>query len=169
MSTIKSGNYSFREPPFKDGDVVTGGNYSQLNPNTEICKSVTNLTILGGNFCNCKPQLTWTVTGGNFCQKSFCSHEHPEWIARGLHECAEDCIHRDGTEKQWVNVEEEDLKTEADSMSAEKAPVQVLKEVDSYGITRQTFQKQVFVYKDTNLGCNKPKKVTQIGDLEIPK
>jgi len=159
MSTIKSGNYSFQEPPFKNGDVVTGGNYSQLVLDTEICKSVTTLTVTGGNFCNCKPQPGWIITGGNWCRKSFCSHEHPEWIARGLHECAEDCEHRDGTEKQWVNIDEEALKQESDSNSAEKAPVQVLSTVDSYGITRQTFQKQVFIYKDTNLGSNKPKVV----------
>ncbi len=89
-----SGNYSFQDPPFKDGDTVTGGNYRMFVPETEICKGVKNLTITGGNFTNIKPQPTWTVTGGRWCQISRCSHLHPEWVELGLPECPANCEHR---------------------------------------------------------------------------
>lgn len=157
MAVWKSGNWSFAEPPFADGDTVKGGNCSQLLPNTEICKTVKNLTITGGNFCNCKPQPTWTITGGNWCQKSFCSHEHPEWVARGLPVCAEDCLHRDGAVKQWVDIPEDEYRREKNSVAADKPAAQVLKAVDADGVTVQRFQKSVFVYRDGNLGSNKPK------------
>ena len=90
----KSGNYSFREPPFKEGDTVTGGNYMQLAPGTDICAGMKNLTITGGNFVNCAKQPTWDVKGGNWCQVSRCSHKHPEWVAKGLPKCVADCQHR---------------------------------------------------------------------------
>ena len=89
-----SGNYSFRDPPFKDGDTVTGGNYAQLAPGTEICRGVKDLTITGGNFTNCKAQPSWDVRGGNWTQVSRCSHVHPAWVAKGLAECPADCKHR---------------------------------------------------------------------------
>ena len=155
----KSGNFSFNEPPYKDGDTVTGGNCSQLMPDTEICSSVVNLTISGGNFCNCKPQPTWTVIGGNWCQKSFCSHEHPEWVKRGLPACKEDCIHRTDSKKLWVDIQEDEYRKELNSVSPTKPPVQVLKTTDADGVTAQKFQKSVYVYRDGNLGSNKPKEV----------
>ena len=154
-----SGNFSFSAPPFQDGDTVTGGNYSQMKPNTEICASVEKLIILGGNFTNCKPQPTWTVIGGNWCQKSFCSHEHPEWVKRGLPVCKEDCTHRADSKKLWVDVDEAEYRQEKNSLSADKPSVQVVKDVDADGVTVQRFQKSVYVYADANLGSNKPKAV----------
>lgn len=94
MATIESGNWSFRDPgdDIPDGSVINGGNFSQLVPNTEILVGKT-LTINGGNFTNVKPQATWTINRPTWTQKSFCSHLHPEWIALGMTECAENCSH----------------------------------------------------------------------------
>ena len=69
--TVTRGNWSWREPELKDGDVVTGGNFSQARPGTVICKDVKDLTILGGNFTNCVAQPTWIVKGGNWNQVDF--------------------------------------------------------------------------------------------------
>ena len=94
MATIKSGNFSFKEPGDKvpDGSTIEGGNFSQLVPDTAILVGKT-LAINGGNFVNVRKQPEWTVNGGNWCQVSRCSHLHPEWVALGLGECAENCGH----------------------------------------------------------------------------
>jgi len=85
------GNHSFKEPPLKEGDVITGGSYSQAVPGTEICAGVKTLTITGGNFVNCKPQPSWDIRGGNWAQIERCSHNHPNI---GLKKCRVDCRHR---------------------------------------------------------------------------
>lgn len=87
-------NYSFRDPgdDIKGGDVIEGGNFSQLIPGTEILKWKT-LTINGGNWTNVKQDPAWTVNGGNWTQVSRCSHLHPEWVAKGLDECETECEH----------------------------------------------------------------------------
>jgi len=103
--THTSGNYSFKEPPFEDGDTVEGGNYTQLRPGTEICKSVTGLTILGGNFVNCVPPPGWKCEGGNWCQKDFCSHASPHLVVDATKACpvcktpVDSMIHPDGLEE----------------------------------------------------------------------
>ena len=148
MTEIVHGNFSFKEPPFEDGDFVHGCNCIQLQPGTEICKTVKDLTIVGGNFINCKPQPGWIISGGNWAQISFCSHQHPEWIEHGLSVCAEDCGHRQGSEKQWVEVEEDEYREQKNSLSPDKPNVRVEKSVDRDSVTVQRFQKEVFVYKD---------------------
>ena len=97
-------NYSFQDPiaDFKNGDVITAGNFTQLIPETEIMKGLT-LTISGGNFTNVKQQPEWTVTGGNWTQISRCSHLHPEWIAVGLSECANECQHMTHKDEIFMN------------------------------------------------------------------
>lgn len=87
-------NYSFTDPVeyFKNGDVINGGNFSQLVPNTEIMAGLT-LTINGGNFTNVKKQAGWTVTGGNWTQVSRCSHVNQSWVSKGLSECSVECSH----------------------------------------------------------------------------
>ena len=50
-TTIIRGNWSWREPPLKDGDIIKGGNFSQSVPGTEICKD--NITLMEmGKFCS---------------------------------------------------------------------------------------------------------------------
>ena len=156
MSVIRQGNFCFREPPFENGDVVEGGNYSQLQPDTEICAGVINLTINGGNFVNCKPQPSWVLNGGNWAQKEFCSHGHPEWEKWGMVQCKPDCAHRSAA-KEWVQVEEEEFKRLTDAaLEPSTPPVRDTKTADSYGIETQVLEKEVYLYEDKYLGCNKP-------------
>jgi len=149
MTTIETGNWSFKDPPFKDGDVVESCNCSQLYPNTEICNDVRNLTIHGGNFVNCKQQPTWTVTGGNWAQVSRCSHVNSWLVERGLPVCAENCKHRVGDTKQWVEIDEEEYRKENNSTSQKRPNVKIEKVEDADGVTIQKFQKEVFVYAET--------------------
>ncbi len=146
----KSGNWSFVEPPFKDGDVVEGGNYSQLLPDTEICKTVKRLTIMGGNFTNCKLQPGWKVTGGNWTQIDRCSHLHPEWIERGLPKCRANCMHRspspDTAELDEPEVSRRMRKSEPlPGLSSEIV-------VDKYGIDQIRRTVQEYVYRETARG-----------------
>jgi len=94
MAEITGGNWSFRDPgdDVPDGSTITGGNFSQLVPDTPILVGKT-LTIRGGNWCNVRKDPAWTIEGGNFVQVSRCSHVHPSWLAKGLLECAENCPH----------------------------------------------------------------------------
>ncbi len=94
MAIIERGNWSFKDPgdDIPSGSTINGGNFSQLAPGTVILAGKT-LTINGGNWANVKKDAAWTVNGGNFTQKSRCSHLHPEWVAKGLDECDEDCDH----------------------------------------------------------------------------
>ncbi|KKN89739.1 hypothetical protein LCGC14_0235850 [marine sediment metagenome] len=149
MATIKRGNLSFKEPPFKEGDRVTGGNYTQARSGTEICKDVKYVTVDAGNFVNCVAPLSWTVNGGNWSQKSFCGHEHPSWVKQSIvPACAEDCKHRIGTKKQWVDVDEKEYREEKNSLEPTSPSVRVVKVVDADGVTTQEFQKEVYIYED---------------------
>jgi len=150
MTTHASGNYCHGKAVthLASGDTITGGNYSQLVPDTDVFTKLDNITVTGGNFCNCRKPATWTVEGGNWGQVSRCSHEHPEWVAKGLPVCAEDCEHRLGDEKVWVDTAEEEYRTEKNSLSAEAAPVKVTNTTDADGIVSQKLEKQVFVYTD---------------------
>ena len=149
--TWKHGNYSFREPPFKDGDVVEGGNYCQLRPGTAICAAVTKLTITGGNFVNCIPQPGWTCTGGNWCQIEHCTHDRPELIDKGLKVCAEDCEHRSAAKVERVVDEREyrDKLTEAKDIAKpiQLADIAVEKSIDADGVTLQAFKVSEYEYK----------------------
>ena len=151
MAIIKSGNFSFKEPPFKNGDIVEGGNYSQLTPHTEICKNVTILTVNGGNFCNCKPQDGWILNGGNWCQIEFCTHDRPELIEKGLTPCVADCGHKskdkierdvDEPEYRKKAAEVQDIKS---SITAEDLSID--KTVDTDGVTVQKFKVSEYEYK----------------------
>src|SRR3989304_5820059 len=130
MAIITQGNWSFQEPPLKDGDIIEGGNYTQLLPDSEICKDVKDLIIKGGNFVNCKPQPTWKITGGNWCQKSFCSHEHPGWVKDGLPICPENCAHRKGDTKQEVVIGVEEYKALRADLSPKKLTTSIMNETD---------------------------------------
>ena len=80
MIEIKRGNWSFREPgdDVPNGAVITGGNFSQRQPDTPILVGKV-LTIRGGNFLNVRKDPNWTIEGGNWTQKSRCCHLHPRW------------------------------------------------------------------------------------------
>lgn len=95
-------NYSFQDPDIPDGSTIDGGNFSQLEPDTEIMKGKT-LTINGGNFCNVKLQPEWTINGGLWINKSFCSHENPRWVDYGLAECETECSHMVSKDEVYVD------------------------------------------------------------------
>ena len=103
---IERGNWSFKEPgnDIADGSTINGGNFSQLAPDTPIMVGK-ELTINGGNFVNVRRDDAWTVNGGNWAQVSRCSHLHPEWVAKGLTECAEDCSHVVDTDEIYIDGE----------------------------------------------------------------
>lgn len=154
--TITRGNWSMRDAE-KDadrpsglvvceGDTITGGNFSQHTPGTEIMKGIGKLTITGGNFVNVKRQPTWTVTGGNWHQVERCSHVHPEWVARhGLPACADACEHR-SAEREWVEVDVKDFREAKASLSAKDVKIEETPDAD--GVREQKFSKFVYTYED---------------------
>lgn len=149
MADIKSGNWSFRDPgkDIPDGSVIYGGNFSQLAPGTVILAGK-KLTIRGGNWVNVKRDPLWIVEGGNWAQISRCSHVHPEWVARGLSPCAEDCEHRVGDEKQWVDIDEGEYRETRNSLDVNRPAVKTIDTTDADGIVSQRLQKQVYIYTD---------------------
>ena len=155
MAIIRHGNFAFQEPPFKDGDVIEGGNFFQLYPGTAICARVKNLTIKNGLFVNCVPQPTWKIEGGAWTQMDFCSHDRPDLIRRGLPVCPADCRHRQGDEQRWVQISENELREakEAARRLEPTAPVvRIVETADADGIKSQEFEKQAYTYKSTRLG-----------------
>ena len=126
---IASGRYVGVEPPFQDGDIVEGGNYTQFAPSTAICKAVENLTITGGNFTNCIPQRSWTVTGGNWCQIDFCTNERPELIGAGMTPCVARCGHL-GVSEEWVRVNIEEVRAVVRREGKAPEKINTLRRVD---------------------------------------
>lgn len=151
--TYKEGNWSFREVPLKDGDIVEGGNFAQLQPDTEICASVKDLTIRGGNFMNCKPQPTWVITGGLWCQESLCSHGNPILVRRGLPVCKQNCEHRSAQKIERPLDEQGYRKKRAEALDPQTPitldDLSVEKHVDDDGVTVQKFKVREHVYKHT--------------------
>ena len=144
-------NFSFREPPFQEHAVVDGGNFMQIQPDTEICKTIVNLTITGGNFTNCKAQPTWNVTGGNWTQIKWCSHEHPRLIEKGLPECEVDCVHKSKDKVSTLVSEEEYRKAKEEGLT-----VNINKYNDLDGVTIQEFEVEDWEYTSKVTGHNKP-------------
>lgn len=89
--TIKGGNWSFTDPggEIADGEIIEGGNFSQLAPDTPIMVGK-SLMVNGGNFVNVRKDAAWVINGGNFSQISRCAYIHPEW---SLPPEAENCSH----------------------------------------------------------------------------
>ena len=152
------GNYSLKEPPFQDGDTITGGNCSQLLPGTEICKDIKNLTITGGNFTNCKRQISWTVTGGNWAQFERCSNINPELVELGFPECEADCNHRSPTKilREVTEDEVRERKRNNDLLTSLTSEIVT----DKYGI--ETLKRTVLEYEYKEVGIvSDPKEVTR--------
>jgi len=150
---IRSGNWSFRDPgdDIADGATVYSGNFMQLMPDTPILVGKT-ITWRGGNLTNVRWDPNWVLEGSvNNYQVSRCSHLHPEWVERGLKPCAEDCKHRVGDKKQWVDTDEREYRAEKNSISPTKPLVRTVDSTDADGIVTQRLQKQVFVYEDTGV------------------
>ena len=151
MTIHKSGNYCLGQSVshLKSGDTIQKGNYSQISPNTDVFKGIENITVLSGNFVNCKKPVSWIVEGGNWAQVSRCGHLHPKWVEAGLlSACEEDCVHKQGTIKQWVNINETEYRKEKNSIIAIKPVLQTNTTFDKDGVFIQEFQKEIFVYED---------------------
>jgi len=86
-------NSKFKKPKFKDGETIKGWNLTQLNPHTKICEGVKGLTFIDCNLMNCDIPEDAKVVDCLQVHKSFCSHEHPKWVKKGLKECSENCEH----------------------------------------------------------------------------
>ena len=135
----------------KSGDTISGGNYAQLEPDTDVFAGIENVTVTDGKFVNCRRPSTWTCTGGNWCQVEFCSHDRPDLVEFGLKRCANDCVHRSA-----AKVERDVGEAEYRQKLAEaKDPLTVIslddltlvKSVDKEGITVQQFKVREFAYK----------------------
>jgi len=161
--THTRGNFAFTDPPFKDGDTVRGGNFSQHTPGTEICKDVTRLVIEAGNYVNCVPQPGWTVRGGNWAQISRCTHLM-DTIPKGMQECADNCSHRSATvqDVQITREEAAKLKTSAKAYVESERP-------DKDGLGEKVFTERKYVYADKVTQVGRPDrwpKEAAIGELE---
>jgi hypothetical protein len=98
-------NYSFKDPKdsFKDGDIISAGNFTQAIPDTPIMVGI-KLTIRGGNFTNVRKDPAWKIEGGNFTQVDRCSHLNPKMAAVNLIPvCADNCKHMTGSDEIQVD------------------------------------------------------------------
>ena len=157
MTVIAGKNFSHREPVgVSDGDSLDRCNISQLVPHTAVCAGITGLTFSRCNLANCQPPADSVVERCNTAQISRCSHEHPQWVEKGLAPCKEDCEHRQGATKQWVTIDEDEYREHFASIAPDKPAVRISKTVDAANVTQQTFEKEVFVYGDVRVGKWKP-------------
>jgi len=143
-------NWSFMQPPLAEGDVLENCNLAQLRPDTSLAATIQDLTFLNCNCVNVRPQRNWLIVGGNWCQKTFCTNEHPELIARGLKACGEDCAHRLGDQKIPVEISEKEyreLQALQGQMGVPVVSVNTL--TDAAGVAIQTFTKAAYPYKST--------------------
>jgi len=68
MAKLISKNFSFKQPIFKDGEIIEGANLSQTTPNTKIADGVKSLTFKSCNLRNCKVPNDATVIDCNTFQ-----------------------------------------------------------------------------------------------------
>jgi len=148
-----SGNFAFGKSVahLTSGDTITGGNYTQVTPDTDVFAGIEDVTVTGGNFVNCHRPASWTCTGGNWCQIEFCSHERPELIAKGLTPCADDCAHRSAEKVERVVEETEYRKKLAEAkdilMPISLDDLTIEKVVDKDGVTVQAFKVREHEYR----------------------
>ena len=98
-------NYSYKDPKdsFKDGDIITSGNFTQALPDTPIMSGI-KLTIRGGNFTNVRKDPAWKIEGGNWTQVDRCSHLNPKMAeAELIPLCKDDCKHMTGSDEIQVD------------------------------------------------------------------
>jgi hypothetical protein len=96
-------NAHFKQPQFEDGQVVEGWNLTQLNPHTKIGEGVKGLTFKNCNLLNCDVPKDAKVIDCLTVQKDFCSHNHPDWVEKGIEACGEDCKHYKKTEEETID------------------------------------------------------------------
>jgi hypothetical protein len=74
-------NFHNKQYPFRDGEVITEGNFSQRLPYTIVAAGVKGLVINGGNHTNClyPDDAIINRENVNIHQISYCKHLHPEF------------------------------------------------------------------------------------------
>lgn len=83
--------------------IFRGDNFLQMLPNTLILEGESGLTFIHCNLTNCIPPADSVIVGPNPpIQRSFCSHRHPKWVAKGLPECPKNCSHMDASKSTEV-------------------------------------------------------------------
>lgn len=93
-ASVAFGNYAFKtDMTAENGTVFKRENFCQVMPGTEIFKGVTGLTFDNCNLINCKVPADAIVKECNTSQISFCSHQHPEFVNKGLPVCVTECSH----------------------------------------------------------------------------
>ena len=68
-------------------------NFAQMAPHTKIFEGRTGLVFKNCNLMNCDIPPDSVVEGGLRCHVSYCSHQHPRWVEKGLLECETLCKH----------------------------------------------------------------------------
>lgn len=144
-------NYSFQQPIFKDNETIENANLTQAVPDTEISPGVTGLTFIKCNLVNCKIPADAIALSCNNTQVSRCTNLNPYLIDYGVVACAEDCQHRIGDKKEWVTIlgnENKYIELKKDELKTDATQVRIIKTIDEFGITRQVFEKEEFIYED---------------------
>lgn len=98
---VQSGNWSGRDPnnEIPESGVINSGNFSQLQPYTQIMSGKT-LTINGGNWINVSGDPNWTINGGNWAQIDRCYHLHENL---DLPAEVENCRHVVNTDEIYID------------------------------------------------------------------
>ena len=91
-------------PDVEDGHVFERYNFCQAVPHTKIFEGKKGLVFRNCNLTNCDVPEDAVVEGTvRSKHRSFCSHEHPRWVAKGLPECSETCEHLVDTDELKVD------------------------------------------------------------------
>ena len=96
-------NYAFMTgnvPDVEDGHTFVGDNFIQQLPNTKILEGKRGIKFINCNLTNCILPIDAVTEGAHTKQRSFCSHEHPEW---DLEPCEDECIHMVSKDEIWID------------------------------------------------------------------
>jgi hypothetical protein len=85
-------------PEVVNGHTFEMCNFAQREPHTAIFAGVTGLTFRNCNLINCDIPIDAIKISCNGGHVSYCSHEHPNWVDKGLAECVQSCTHLTGTD-----------------------------------------------------------------------
>lgn len=86
-----------------EGTTFEHTNFHRMEPHTAIFTGRTGMTFRNCNLLNCDLPEGSTVEGGLRGHISHCSHVHPEWVAKGLTECATECDHLVSTDEITID------------------------------------------------------------------
>jgi hypothetical protein len=100
-------NYAFTTgkafPDAENGKVFVNTNFHQREPHTPIFVGKTGLTFRNCNLINCDVPADSVIESGIRCHIEYCSNLHPEWVAKGLSACEENCSHVTATDSITID------------------------------------------------------------------